>query len=155
MISKELFCERLLAIQAADKKLHEAIEAVFEKNPFLDSRESSAFPAEWVYNITEDHLKTLFIAVNDKIAASKVIKDWDKAIKDYEEKVEELRKAGIDAFSKGVYRPDETDCERTVLQAEVDYYYAESGFGGEVEMDGRKFNLNNPEHLYEYLKLLK
>lgn len=119
-ISKETFCERIEIVKTADKKLKDAIETTFEKNPFLDSKESSTFPAEWIYNITEEHLKTLFLAVNDKLDTVKVAEDQDK----------------------------------TLLDAEVDYYYGEWNFAGQVEQNNKEYFLEKPEDLYEYLKTL-
>ena len=68
MISEKTFCERLEVIKAADKQLKDSIESYFEKNnPFIETQEAIAFPAEWIYKLTENHLKTLFAAVNEKI----------------------------------------------------------------------------------------
>ena len=148
-MTSDIFRQRIEAIKEADKKLKEAIEETFEKNVFLSPQDSSAFPAEWVYKITEEHLKTLFLAVMDiDVAYSPVIKDWDKAMEDYERAVEAIKEAGLDTI---VCKPDERDCERIVLDAEVDYYYSECNFGGMVEKDGLSYNLEDPEALYEYL----
>lgn len=151
MISFKTFEEQLVKIQTADRQLHDAITQSFEKNPFLSEQDSSAFPAEWVYKITEDHLRTLFLAVNEKSLLKPVIQDWDRAVKNYEEKVEELRKAGMDMF---IQKPDKKLCEQLVVDNEIEYYYGEQGFGGEVEHNHQKYNLANPEHLYNYLKAL-
>lgn len=149
-ISKKTFCERIEIIKAADKKLKDAIETVFEKNPFLDSKESSAFPAEWIYNITEEHLKTLFLAVNDKLDTAKVAENQDETCKEFEAKMEELRK--LDAvFANRSWKPNK---DKTLLDAEVDYYYGEWNFAGQVEQNNKEYFLEKPEDLYEYLKTL-
>lgn len=149
-IRKETFCERIEIIKAADKKLKDAIETVFEKNPFLDSKESSAFPAEWIYNITEEHLKTLFLAVNDKLDTVKVAENQDETCKEFEAKMEELRK--LDAvFANCSWKPNK---DKTLLDAEVDYYYSEWNFAGQVEQNNKEYFLEKPEDLYEYLKTL-
>lgn len=143
-ISKETFCKRIEIIKAADKKLKDAIETVFEKNPFLDSKESSAFPAEWIYNITEEHLRTLFLAVNDKLDTVKVAENQ------FEAKMEELRKLDT-VFANCSWKPSK---DKTLLDAEVDYYYSEWNFAGQVEQNNKEYFLEKPEDLYEYLKNL-
>lgn len=148
-MTSDIFRQRIEVIKENDRKLKEAIDQSFEKNPFISAQDSTAMPAEWVYHITEEHLKTLFLAVMDTDKAySHVIEDWDKALEDYENLLKKLQDAGMDTF---VYKPDERDCDRFVIDAEVDYYYAENNFGGEVEKDGRSYNLEDPEDLYEYL----
>lgn len=149
-ISKETFCERIEIIKAADKKLKDAIETVFEKNPFLDSKESSAFPAEWIYNTTEEHLKTLFLAVNDKLDTVKVAENQDETCKESEAKMEELRKLDT-VFANCSWKPNK---DKTLLDAEVDYYYSEWNFAGQVEQNNKEYFLEKPEDLYEYLKTL-
>ena len=148
-MTSDIFRQRIEVIKEYDKKLKDAVEQTFEKNVFLSPEDSSAFPAEWVYKITEEHLKSLFLSVMDEdVAFSPVIKDWDKALEEYETKVEELRKAGMEVF---ICRPDERDCERTVLEAEVDYYYSECNFGGLIERENESYDLSDPEALYMYL----
>lgn len=153
MINEKIFCERLEVIKAADKQLKDSIESYFEKNnPFIETQEAIAFPAEWIYKLTENHLKTLFAAVNERIVDKMVIEDWDKAVADYEAKVEELRKAGLDFFN--VPKPEKYLTETSIVDNEINYYYGESSFGGEVTKDNITYNLEDPSQLYNYIKSL-
>ncbi len=151
MISEKTFCERLEVIKAADKQLKDSIESYFEKNnPFIETQEAIAFPAEWIYKLTENHLKTLFAAVNEKIVNKMVIEDWEKAQAEYDAKIEELRKAGMDCF--GVPKPERYLTETSIVDDEISYYYAENDFGGEVTKDNITYNLAIPSQLYNYIK---
>lgn len=106
-MTKEQFKQRLSQIKKDYQTLETKLNKVLDNLSILYDDLSGVYQS-WLSDLLDNHLITLFLAVNPKAKVSKIKDD-------------------------------------------VDYYRWEEDFGGEVEVNGTKYNLQNDDELYEYI----